>query len=830
MLYFFLLDWEFIEKDRCQSKKFYIQHFNEVVNLFSTISFRIVFEIPNWREFGEGGLEFGDGLTCNAEVSLLFTDEKEKTSKEQKRKVRLIRDNFSTTLDQKYTSIRFDGINFSCIDLLFTFAETGYAFKKKYIPKENETTSKILTKSWGKLFSSSFNLIFSDSSNNKVADVGTKNVSLLENKENMNKSYESSNKEKIASMENIDIILLLLNNQMKFLKFLSENKNLSLIFTNSHDKNQEKNFLDLFLENLVKKKEEFHNLKAIHDGQKIDNSSKSLNLVLEEFCCFLTDLKNYNSNKECDEGGEKSNFQDFFNVKLTKFNGVACLNLLETGQIKFLFPKISKLLLDLTTLIWQTLNNTPTEKGGFLLNSTSIQSFRMLWIAELKNSYLKDFILNEDTSTNTEFCLQHGKYNCNLESSNSSLSVDSKEIVNKVKAKSTSIVEKNESFLSEQNDEDKFSANDFDIVEESAEYTLSNQFQVVKRVTGEAVLKIATNMQDCQIYSKEKNLNSIIKLTSSNIYENLQLSEQLIDAKIEKKRKCVLFVFVHGFMGNSLDFRHFKNQLIYYNLMKKTEEELNEPTFLYLNSKYNEKYTNTLNLNDLGNNLSKEIDDFVLDHCNGFEIEKMNLVCHSLGGLISRAALSTIEMKKYQKKLNLFISLSTPHISLGLSQNFLFDSGLSILQTFQNSPAIEELLLQDQNKTLLKLSSNKVLGNFKKIKFFGSEQDGYTPIKSACLQLEIDSNAELDLRQNEILQDVKEMQTNLLKDFSENTFSFESFEIKFKKYEQSFVHGRGSNSSLQGFVEGLIGRSAHIGFIEDHKLADLLIFFNESDF
>jgi len=109
-----------------------------------------------------------------------------------------------------------------------------------------------------------------------------------------------------------------------------------------------------------------------------------------------------------------------------------------------------------------------------------------------------------------------------------------------------------------------------------------------------------------------------------------------------------LFVMVHGFQGNSCDMRLLKNNIA-----------LLFPEAMFLQSSANEDYTEG-DIQEMGVRLAQEVSSFISQYCPGSSLGKISFIAHSLGGLITRAALPYLE--EFSDKMYNYFSLSSPHL------------------------------------------------------------------------------------------------------------------------------------------------------------------------
>lgn len=124
----------------------------------------------------------------------------------------------------------------------------------------------------------------------------------------------------------------------------------------------------------------------------------------------------------------------------------------------------------------------------------------------------------------------------------------------------------------------------------------------------------------------DKMLNPVIFQSIYSIDASRVPPEQR-DRRVFRKHDFHLFVFVHGFQGNSFDMRLIKNHMM-----------LLYPECLFLLSTANEGRTEG-NIAEMGSDLAKEIHTYVRKWCPGTQLGKISFIVHSLGGVIARAAL-----------------------------------------------------------------------------------------------------------------------------------------------------------------------------------------------
>ena len=83
----------------------------------------------------------------------------------------------------------------------------------------------------------------------------------------------------------------------------------------------------------------------------------------------------------------------------------------------------------------------------------------------------------------------------------------------------------------------------------------------------------------------------------------------------------------------------------------------------------------------MGHNLAQELDQYIHDYCPGKSLAKLSFVCHSLGGLIMRAALP--HLKSYASKFHSFFSFACPHLGYMYSKSSIVSAGLWVMKVLK---------------------------------------------------------------------------------------------------------------------------------------------------
>ena len=192
-----------------------------------------------------------------------------------------------------------------------------------------------------------------------------------------------------------------------------------------------------------------------------------------------------------------------------------------------------------------------------------------------------------------------------------------------------------------------------------------------------------------------------------------------------------LFVFVHGFHGNSFDLRGMRNQLA---LMLP-----NKASARFLLSAVNEQHTAICSFAQLGDNLAGEIAAFIDAEGISSGLCRVSFFCHSFGAIICRAALRTEALKPLLLKLHTYVSFSGPHLGMLYSSNLLVELGVWGLRRWRNAHCLTELSLKDEAEPhrcyLFELSRDDKLRHFRNLLLVSSAEDRYVPHHSARIQL-----------------------------------------------------------------------------------------------
>jgi len=254
-----------------------------------------------------------------------------------------------------------------------------------------------------------------------------------------------------------------------------------------------------------------------------------------------------------------------------------------------------------------------------------------------------------------------------------------------------------------------------------------------------------------------------------------------------------LIVLVHGFQGNSFDMRLIKNNI-----------GLLYPDTLFLCSSANEDYTEH-EIAAMGLRLAEEVKNYIKEWCPGPTLGRLSFIGHSLGGLIIRASLEYLA--EYSGKMHLFMTLSSPHLGYMYNSSKIIDAGMWILKKWKKSVSLIELSMtddEDPEKTYLyKLSTKKGLGWFKNLALVSSYQDQYAPFDSARIQ--ICKRAMQDPSKGKVY---VQMAKNILSSVAAQCIY--RIDVNFKMAQKN--------------IDTMIGRAAHIQFLENQVFMKMLVY------
>lgn len=293
--------------------------------------------------------------------------------------------------------------------------------------------------------------------------------------------------------------------------------------------------------------------------------------------------------------------------------------------------------------------------------------------------------------------------------------------------------------------------------------------------------------------------NIHMKETKENITDTTDIENSFLDSDNSSYKGIHLIILVHGFQGNSYDMKLIRNNL-----------SMLHPEALILCSSSNEENTEN-DIADMGLKLANEIQTFINETCPSNFIGRMSFIGYSLGGVIIRACLPHLE--QYADKMFTYFSLSSPHLGYMYNSSKIIEAGIWILKKWKKSQSLTQLSLADasnpEDSFLYKLSQAPGLNWFKNVGFVSSWQDQYAPFESA--RVEPSKEAISDSSKGQFY---KKMAKNLLGSLSANHLY--RIDVNFKIIESN--------------LDTMIGRAAHIRFLESQPLIRMLFYRYENFF
>ncbi|KRX10279.1 hypothetical protein PPERSA_09663 [Pseudocohnilembus persalinus] len=321
--------------------------------------------------------------------------------------------------------------------------------------------------------------------------------------------------------------------------------------------------------------------------------------------------------------------------------------------------------------------------------------------------------------------------------------------------------------------------------------------------------------------------------TTSGIKQNLKSFLNVNTCKKTKNQLDLkhsqnhIIVLVHGLQGNNFDMRLLKDHI-----------SLKYPDIQILSSSSNEEYTEG-DIWEMGQRLGEEVKKFIREWCpNGFG--KLSFIGHSLGGLIIRSSIP--HLKEFQDKFFTIMTMSTPHLGFLYHSSKMVDAapqiyknfvknqfecvdhyhkkqqwfiptsyihgGLWFMKQWKKCPSLNQMTLTDskqiENTFIYKLAHIGALDNFKNIVLISSHQDSYVPYYSARIQ----NNPKRDNSES----NRSKIYAEILKALTQNIVA-----DKLYRLDVSF-------EIPQKSLDKMIGRAAHIQFLENTALQKMIVY------
>jgi len=188
-----------------------------------------------------------------------------------------------------------------------------------------------------------------------------------------------------------------------------------------------------------------------------------------------------------------------------------------------------------------------------------------------------------------------------------------------------------------------------------------------------------------------------------------------------------LIVLVHGLEGSPFDLRTLRNYMVSHGV---------EASWFFAESL--EKRTHMC-IQEQGRMLALELVSYIATA--KIVPNRLSFIGFSLGGLVIRSALSEECFRPFLSKLHSFMSFSTPHLGVRLSDGVVRHA-IRVLNKLDNSRCLQQLLLEDQDPEdpnsenyLVKLSKSSGLEHFANIIFAGSDRDKIVNAHSALIDI-----------------------------------------------------------------------------------------------
>jgi hypothetical protein len=238
-----------------------------------------------------------------------------------------------------------------------------------------------------------------------------------------------------------------------------------------------------------------------------------------------------------------------------------------------------------------------------------------------------------------------------------------------------------------------------------------------------------------QVYPLIKQLSTQRLKIESMFLDNVYVDDSETLER-EEDKELHLICFVHGLMGSHRDLREYRNRISLAIRNKYVNSRVVDEAFLFSSS--NEQ-NSMEDLEIMGQNLANEI----LNHIHGHQLyfAKISFICHSLGGLIAKAAVNALQFAELLPRVQNLITFGTPHLSLAMHDHQMINAAMGVYSIFAKTKFVDQMYMKDgetlDDCLIFKLNqSNK----FKNIIAFASKQDLYVPYESAIFQSCQESN------------------------------------------------------------------------------------------
>lgn len=295
-----------------------------------------------------------------------------------------------------------------------------------------------------------------------------------------------------------------------------------------------------------------------------------------------------------------------------------------------------------------------------------------------------------------------------------------------------------------------------------------------------------------------------------------------------------LIVFQHGFLGNHYDMRYLENAC---NSILPSSSASYSSSSASSSSPTGAVFTLSIRSNDdcseegidrMAANLVDELMEYIEDSLPSFldarSPGRLSFVGHSLGGLVVRKALEHERLRELHHRCHVYVSLATPHLGtthLHHSSPLVATGMWAMTQwgrgtkTSLRELALSDGLLGDRTRSkVYALADNKVLSHFSRVILVSSPQDMYVPLHSTSLKFPADAvnmNGNGSSNTNGAASDsvLRTMQRNILSTIPPERLV-------------RLTLGIAQDGPLLN-LNNFIGRTAHICYLENKVVADMLI-------
>lgn len=210
-----------------------------------------------------------------------------------------------------------------------------------------------------------------------------------------------------------------------------------------------------------------------------------------------------------------------------------------------------------------------------------------------------------------------------------------------------------------------------------------------------------------------------------NVYKQPKKSKRQNRFDYKGLKKTHVFIMIHGLDSSYVDLIPLMNEI-----------SIVTPNADFIMPECIGKEASRSRIATLGEKVAEEIISTLNNDYDEDEIGKISFICHSLGGLIARAAFPYLY--EYFDLFYSYCSLASPHLGILNADSFIA-LGAYISELFYSYDCIKELRLADDSDVestyLFELSENEGFEYFEYIYYIASPQDNFAPYYSARVQM-----------------------------------------------------------------------------------------------